>query len=184
MIKEEWKFISGYEGRYMVSNFGRIKTLNYHRSGKEGFMKPFSARGGYLVIDLLDGNGKSGRKTHYVHRLVAEAFIPNPNNLTEINHKNEDKTDNRVENLEWCDRSYNVNYGKRNQKAFETLTKTNTSKKPKPVLQYSLDGDFIAEWPSACEVQRQLGFRNSSICLCCNGKCKQSHGFIWKYKET
>ena len=181
-MKEIWKPIEDYEN-YMVSNLGRVKSLNYRRTGKEKILKPFKARG-YLVVDLLDGTGKKGRKTNFIHRLVAQAFIPNPLNLPEVNHIDEDKLNNCVDNLEWCDRSYNVNYGNRNKNAFETLSKTNTCKQPKPILQYSIDGNFIKEWSSACEVQRQLGYYQRNIRACCNGKSKKSHNFLWRYKKV
>ena len=103
---EEWRDIQGYEGLYMVSNLGRVKSLNYHRTGKERIMKPSDNGHGYLFVVLCkDGKDKNCR----INRLVAQAFLPNPDNLPEVNHKDENKYNNCVENLEWCDRSYNVN---------------------------------------------------------------------------
>lgn len=172
MIAEVWRYVPGYEGLYMVSNKGRVKSLNYHRSGKERMLKGRKLPNGYLQVDLYKG----GKMTKYtVHRLVAMAFIPNPKNLPEINHKDEDKSNNCVENLEWCTHQYNLNYGTRISRTVE--------KTGKPVIQRSLDGEFIREWKSMSEIYRQLGFKQGAISMCCSGKRKQCYGFIWRYKE-
>ena len=160
---EIWKDILGYEGLYQVSNLGRVKSLKY---GKEKILKPRKNTKGYLSIKLY----KNGlKKTYYVHRLTAQTFIPNPNDLTEINHKDEDKENNRVENLEWCDRKYNNNYG------------TRTVKCSKLVLQFTKTGEFVNEWKSTMDVERNLGYDHSKISACCNGKRKSAYNFIWKY---
>lgn len=117
-MEEIWKDIKGYEGLYQISNLGRVKSLNYKRTGIEEILKSKKMRNGYLRI-TLNKNGKY--KTFAVHRLVAEAFINNPNNLPEVNHKDEDKQNNCVWNLEYCDRRYNVNYGTRNKRVSETV---------------------------------------------------------------
>ena len=167
MEKEIWKDINGYEGLYQVSNFGRVKSLNYRRTGREEILTPQMNTNGYLTVQLWK-NEK--RKSCLVHRLVAMAFIPNPNNLPEVNHKDEDKTNNCVWNLEWCDCKYNINYG------------TRTEKTTKTVLQLNKDtGEVIKEWPSANEVQRQLGYKQGAISMCCLGKCNQAYGFKWQY---
>ena len=169
MIKEYWKPVVGYEGLYMVSNWGRIKSMNYNHSGKERIMKQ-KIQGGYYSVNL----SKNGIiKTYLVHRLVAEAFIPNLNNYKEVNHKDENKTNNVVSNLEWCDRLYNVRYGTGIERRSKTQSKT--------VLQYDLNGNLIKEWKSINECGRN-GFKKSNICKCCNGKQKTHKGFIWKYK--
>lgn len=171
---EVWKTIKDYE-EHEVSNLGRVKNLNYHRTKKEGILRPVSNGRGYLTV-ILYKNGKS--KKFLVHRLVAEAFLPNPDNLPEVNHKDEDKTNNRVENLEWCDRKYNINYGKRNDKVSKSNTNGNRSK---PVLQFTLDGTFVREWPSTNECDRN-GFSQGHVAACCRGERKKHKGFIWKFK--
>lgn len=170
-MREVWVDIRGYGGLYQISNWGRVKSLNYNRTGKERLLKNSIDKYGYFCITLYK-NGK--KKKFLIHRLVAETFIPNTNNLPQVNHINEDKTDNRVENLEYCDCKYNCNYGTRNQRRAKTQSKA--------VLQYSLDGTLIQEFPSTKEVERQLGFSHGNISRCCNGKHKQVYGFKWLYK--
>lgn len=164
-MDEIWRDIEGYEGIYQVSNKGRVKSLY---KGSERILKLHDNGIGYLRAHLTKENTS---KHIRVHRLVAQAFIPNPYNLPEINHRDENKKNNCVENLEWCDRRYNVNYGTRNER---------TSRK---ILQYSKSGEFIREWQSAAEVKRVLGIDRSHISACCKGKLKSSGGFIWRYKE-
>ena len=173
MKKEYWKPVIGFEGLYEVSNFGRVKSL---KRGKELILTPYTNRCGYLLVQLY----KNGKYRKQVHRLVAEAFLDNPNNLPCVNHKDENPQNNHVENLEYCDHAYNDNYGTRNKR----IAKTNTNgKKSKAVLQYSLDGTFIKEFPSTNEVERQLGFAHGGIASCCRGECKKVYGFIWRYKN-
>ena len=170
---EIWKDISGYEGMYQVSNLGRVKSF---KQGKERILKPGSCRG-YLLVGLSK-NGKM--KTYTVHRLIAQAFIPNPNNLPELNHIDEDKTNNKLENLEWCNRKYNNNYGTRIQRVAEKMTNGKTSK---PVLQYTKAGEFVREWKSTKDVQRNLGYDHSLISKCCNEKRNSAYNFVWTYKK-
>lgn len=171
---EIWKTVI-YNGvvyeNYQVSNLGRVKSLNYNKTGKERLMKGLKDKDGYLNVCLCK-NGKIKRAK--IHRLVAQTFLPNPLNLPQVNHKNEMKNDNRVENLEWCDSKYNCNYGTSANRIGEKLSK--------PILQFTLDGEFIREWKSCYEVQRKLGYRQSYTNACCREKYKQAYGFIWKYK--
>ena len=162
-MSEVWRDIEGYEGLYQVSNQGRVKSFKWN---KERFLKPSMDKDGYLLVTLCAG-GKP--KTLKVHRLVCEAFHENPDNKPQVNHINEDKTDNRACNLEWCTCKQNVNHGSRNERV------------SKPVGQYSLDGKLIKLWPSTMEVQRQTGFSQGNISQVANGKYKQAYGCIWKY---
>lgn len=176
MKEEIWKPIEGYEN-YEVSNIGRVRSLNYHRTGKEKILIPVLFKY-YLGVNLYK-NGKM--KCCKIHRLVAQAFIHNPDNLPCINHKNENKTDNRVENLEWCTVGYNLIYSNIHIKG------ANASKKKlsKPVIQFTLDGKFVAEYPSTMEAYRQTGIHYSNIANCCRGKehCKSAGNYKWKFKD-
>ena len=179
-----------YEGLYKVSNLGRILSLNYHREGRDELMTPGERKDGYFQV-CLRKNGES--KTCLVHRLVAQTFLPNPENKPCINHKiqgkegkkinmvifNEDGTiDKERTTIEWVTYEENNNYATRN----ERIAKANTNgKKSKKVLQFTLDGDLIREYPSIMECERN-GFNRSSVCLCCNGKQKTHKGFLWMYK--
>ena len=117
--KQIWKDIPRYEGKYQVSNTGKVRSLNYKRTGKTKILKPHTNRDGYKTVNLLKPGEKY--KPYYVHRLVAQAFIPNPNNWPQVNHIDEDKANNVVWNLEWCTQQYNMNYGTRNERAREAL---------------------------------------------------------------
>ena len=184
MEKEIWKRIKNYEGLYEVSNFGRVKSLERIDSNKhpikERLLKCGKVDGGYLAVALCK-NGK--HKTFLIHRLVAQAFISNPNNLPQVNHKDENKENNVVKNLEYCDQFYNNVYGTRIQRASNKLI--NHPKKSKPVLKIDpISNEIIAEFPSIAEVQRQLGFGENAIRHCCKGRTKTSYGYKWKYKEV
>ena len=174
MKNEEWRDVAGYEGLYQVSNQGRVKSLERKdclgRTVKERILKSRTNRYGYMEVNLC-ADGK--RKMLKVHRLVCQAFHDNPDNKPEVNHVNEDKTDNRACNLEWSTRRENNNHGTRNTRTAKALSK--------PVGQYTLDGELVKIWPSTAEVERQTGFSQGHICKAANGKFKQVYGFIWKY---
>lgn len=173
-MEEVWKDIKGYEGLYKISNFGNVYSLNIKRN------KTLSmSRNGYLYVDLLKNQV---RKHFYVHRLVAEAFIENTNKLPVVNHKDECKTNNCVDNLEWCSYVYNNNYGTHIKRCILTKIKNNCINAPKKIDQYSLDGKFIKTWNSGTDITKN-GFNRPNICKCCNGLRKTSKGYIWKYHE-
>jgi hypothetical protein len=166
---EVWKDIKGYEGLYQVSNFGRVKSLSNGRARKEKMRKISVRSGGYLYVGLYKNN--KGQKFS-VHRLVAEAFVPNPNKLNEVNHKDENATNNCADNLEWCTRSYNNNYGTRNERAAKSRSK--------PVVCVEL-GEVYS---GAEDAARKLRLHGSHIIACCDGERKTTGGYHWRYKET
>ena len=169
-MQEVWKDIAWSNGLYQVSNKGNVKR------GKRT-LKPLTRGRGYLSVFIYDGRG--GRKQVSVHRLVAEAFIPNPCNHLEVNHIDECKTNNSVENLEWCTHKENGNHGTRNKRI--GIANTN-GKKSRKIAQYTLDGEFVAEYPSLHEAERN-GFAASNICRCARMHENYSHayGYIWRY---
>lgn len=176
---EEWRDIKGYEGLYQVSSEGRVKSLDYNRMGRTQVLKPQIHRRGYLYV-YLHQDGKA--KKFYIHRLVAQAFLANAENLTEVNHRDEDKTNNAVSNLEWCTAKDNSNHGTRNARMAAALT---NGKLSKPVQQLTKDGVLVAVWPSSMEAWRQTGINQSHISQCCNGhpQHRTAGGFIWRYVE-
>lgn len=176
-MEEIWKDIEGYEGKYQVSNLGNVRSLDYRNTKMIGNLRP-KLRSNYLFVHLRNhGIGKCPM----VHRLVAKAFIPNPNNYPEVNHKDEDKHNNRADNLEWCTLKYNRNYGTTKIRAIETKNKRNRKNAEKKVLQYDLDGNFIRSYKSSVEVSRLLRISSSNVRSACRGFLKTYKGFIWKY---
>ena len=169
---ETWKAIDCYEGLYEVSDLGRIKSLKY---GKEKILK-LRNNNGYLMVCLYkDGNAKQ----LYVHRIVAEAFIPNPQGLETVNHKDEDKTNNVASNLEWMSIRDNLNYGTHNKRMTET--QINDKNKSKAVQMFDRQGNLLAIFPSTREAWRVTGIASPHISTCCKGKLKSAGGYVWKY---
>lgn len=184
MKGEVWKSVVGYEDSYQISNFGRVKSLpremwngwNFFTS-KELILKLQEDYKGYYTIGLAE-NGN--RKTMKVHRLVAQAFIPNPNNLPFINHKDENPKNNNVDNLEWCTPLYNNLYKDAHIRGgLVTRNHKNTSK---PIQQLSLEGVLIKEYPSMQQAQRE-GYNQSSISRCCSGQYSHHKGYKWRYVD-
>lgn len=163
--------IEGYEN-YEVTCSGEVINTKTGR-----VLKPYKDRKGYLNVVL----SKNNRPKYFkIHRLVAEAFIPNPENLPCVNHKDENQSNNLVENLEWCTHEYNINYGARNERVSKTLTNGKTSK---TVLQLRKDGSLVRIWPSASEVERQIHYNQSNINQCCLGKRHSANGYKWCYAK-
>ena len=168
-MNEVWKDIKGYEGRYQVSNLGRVRSLKFKshtRFSKSGVLTAMKDSLGYMCVNL-------SRKTFKVHRLVAGAFIENPNNYKCVNHKDEDKTNNKAENLEWCSHKYNNNYGTRNARISQ-----NGGRK---IAQYSLNGELIKTWNSEAEAARHYKVKRTTISGCCAGRQHTSCGYIWRF---
>lgn len=178
MGKEVWKSINGYEGLYEVSNLGRVRSVDRIVDGRNGVVSgkilSFSDNGtGYKQVCLCKKNIKS---TRYVHRLVAEAFIPNPQKLTDVNHKNEHRYDNVVSNLEWCTKEYNQNYNNCPLKRRLALI----SIRGKGVCSYDKDGNLVKEYLCASDVQND-GYIRRNVVMCCQGKRRICGGLFWAF---
>lgn len=193
MEEEIWKDIKGYEGLYQISNLGNVKSLKRITTGKkygkhnlkEKILK-FIKSGKYYSVHLCK-NGK--RQATYVHRLVGIAFLENENNYLDINHKDGDTKNNNVENLEWCNRSYNIKH------SYKVLKRTaNTKgfidyiqKRKRKINQYDLQGNFIKEWGCISEAEKFLNQEHTGkICECCKHKHgrKSAFGYKWEYSDN
>lgn len=182
MDKEIWRPVKGYEGVYEVSNLGRVKGVERFCRGRHDGLKPVHEKilttdvsnCGYLRVRLYL-YGKSKRL--YVHRIVAEAFIPNPDGLPQVNHKDENKKNNSVNNLEWCTASYNMNYGS----CIERLLVNQPHRME--IYQYTIDGRFVAHYRSTNEAGRMTGIRPTEIRDCVKGRQGSAHGYKWYYEK-
>lgn len=181
MVEEIWKDIDGWNGLYQISNTGKVRRVFKNKTRElKGTMKT----GGYKGVFLKTPEKFKGE---LVHRLVAEAFIPNPENLPCINHKDEDKWNNKIDNLEWCSYKYNNNYGTRNKRV--SKTKTNNTYNMKSVL--CIETGVI--YPTLYEVERQTGISAQAVFMCCKGtvyskskgftKRHTAGGYHWKYTD-
>lgn len=182
-MEEIWKPIRGYYGLYEISSKGRVRALIDHNKKKAPYIKKTEViKGGYLRVQLT----KYGqRKRFMVHRLVAEAFIPNPNGWPQINHIDERKNNNNVSNLEWCSRSYNIRYGTRTEKFLATMKERGRKRAESPVLQYTIDGNLVNTFKSASEASRFTQINHSHISECARGGNRRSAGgFKWKYADS
>ena len=181
MINEVWKDIVGYEGLYQVSNLGRIKSLPrqilsgiYYsnvRTTDEIIKSTTISNAGYELVALYKNNKE---KRFTVHRLVAKTFIPNPDNLPEVNHKDEDKLNNHVGNLEWCTKKYNVNYGTSKQRLSDA--------RKKPVEKLDKDDNVICKYGFVTEVKKDK-FDPSRVIQCCKGRKEYYRGYKWRYAD-
>lgn len=190
-MQEVWKDIQGYEGLYQVSNLGRVISIRKNRTNtpvqlkdQPIIMKLSLSSSGYCHVQLY----KDGEyKTHNVHRLVANTFIPNPDKKPEVNHIDANKTNNSVSNLEWVTRMENLHHA-----ASLGLTPPSpmlgkygeNNPNSKPILQYDANGCFIKEWDSIMSIARHYSCNNSMISACVNGRVKTSLGYIWKEKTN
>lgn len=189
-MEEIWKDIEGYEGEYQVSNFGRVKSLPRWIEFSDGRVRFYQEK---IIKDKKAGTGYRQVSLYRncfceyfsVHRLVAEAFIPNPNSLRDVNHIDGNKTNNLETNLEWCSRSENIKH------AYDTGLRIAhvgdaIKNKSKAVLQFKEDGTFVAEYPSATEAAKRNMCKQSNISYYCRGNNKHKKmymGYIWKYKS-
>lgn len=169
-MKTLWKDIEGYEGLYKISNTGEVMALCNYR-GKNHILKP-QIKGNYYQVGLRKNNK---RKWFLIHRLVAQSFIENPYKLPQVNHKDENKLNNNVNNLEWCTVLYNNTYGTR----IETVKR----KTSKPINQYDLLGNFINKFPSISEASRRTHIDASNIIKVIKGKYKQTKGYVWELEK-
>ena len=166
-MEEIWKDIEGFEGLYQVSNLGRVKSSYTNR-----ILKGYKITGSYLGVRLCKNNIKSTKK---IHRLVAQAFIPNPENKPQVNHIDVNKTNNMVSNLEWMTAKENVNHGTRNERSGKTQSI--------PIIATNIKTGEYTEFYGSNECARQLGLDQSSITKVLKGRRKQTGGYIFKYKE-
>lgn len=186
VVAEEWRPVAEYEGLYEVSNTGKVRSLFRYKK----VLKPVITRSGYCAVELF--KDKMG-KMKLVHRIVAAAFIPNPNGFPQVNHIDENKHNNCAENLEWCTAKYNMNFGTSKIRRTNSTDYTrpfyaenarkNGKKVCRPVSQFSKSGDFLHSFESGKEAHRKTGINHSHIMECCAGRVKTAGGYIWKYER-
>ena len=180
-MNEVWKDIVGYEGRYQVSNLGNVKSLRYGGRSEARNLIPKCNNTGRLWVELI---AKGKKKCMLIHRLVAMAFIPNPNNYPQINHIDENPKNNRVDNLEWCTCAYNNAYYRERHpsKPKERVPTSRYGRRlDKRVQQFTVDGNLVKEWPNSRTIALETGMSDWSISECCRGKRKTAYGYIWHY---
>lgn len=174
----EWKPAKGFNGLYLISDDGRVFSVRSNR-----ILTTRTEKTGYKTIEL-NVNGVS--KKMFVHRLVAEAFIPNPNNYPVVNHKDEDPGNNSVDNLEWCTYKYNINYGTCIERRVKNTVHKRGADHPgsKKVYQFDMDGNLLAEYESVADAAEKTGLSHKSISKACNGKLKKYSECVWSYDGT
>ena len=161
--EEIWKPVQGFESLYEISNFGRVKSIGKYNTCKRGIMKPMVDPCGYEHVALYNQNN---RKDISIHRLVAIAFIPNPNGYKYVNHIDENRTNNVVSNLEWCTNSYNIAYSR-----------------GKRVCQFTKDGEYLATYNCIQDASREYGIPTTNISKCCKGIRHTAGGYVWYYES-
>lgn len=181
-MNEVWKDIDGFEGRYQVSSFGNVKSLNYRSTGKPKNLTPkLNCKGYYWVALAFEGK----QKCVLIHRLVADAFIHKPDDAECVNHKDENPKNNRVENLEWCTQSYNVQYSLNKHPGRNSFRRNRKSGIPykyrNPIIQLSLDDTEVKMWDNIAQACAAGKWRTTSVRECCDGKRKTAYGFKWRY---
>lgn len=193
-MEEQWKDIKGFEGRYQVSNMGRVKSLSrivcnrasnraksfeYKKAGR--IMKTHVSNSGYVFVQLWVEGTAFGK---FIHRLVADAFIPNPNGYEEVNHKDENKLNNNADNLEWCTPSYNMRYGE-----MAVIRQRGNIRNRKSIIQMTLEGEFVRQYKSIKEMYRLIGINREAVSRMCRGlethrngrALKSVGGYLWKF---
>ena len=188
-MTEQWKTIEGYEGLYEISNTGQVKSLpsivwydnsqgHRKRTKQGGILTPKLEKSGYYRIGLR----KNGAKKFFaIHRLVATAFVPNPDNLPEVNHKDENKLNNRADNLEWCTTQYNSSYGTR----WQRLYKNGGGSRHLRIGKYDQEGNLLGTWDSIAQAARANGVSESAVRMCAKGKPSAGRvfGYIYKFMD-
>lgn len=173
MKEEIWKDVTGFEGKYQVSNTGKIRSMAYHKkNGLIKELKPFSDKGGYMRVKFCKDGKESTVK---VHRIVATEFIPNPHNKREVNHIDGNHKNNTVENLEWVTPSENMIHAAKYGLVVSPIQK--------PVEQRTLNGDIVKTWPNARVAALNTDTDPSSITKCCKWKLRQTNGYQWCYSK-
>lgn len=171
---EIWKDIKGYEG-YQVSNLGRVWSVR-----SQSYLKGAINHGGYQSVQMKANNGKFKRE--YVHRLVALAFIPNPAGLPQVNHKDENKINNTVENLEWCSHNYNQNYGTKIERQVQKRDYPKLGQHPQAKKVYCVELNIVFDCAKSATLK--LGVNNADIGKACKGKLKTAGGYHWRYVDA
>ena len=193
MLQEEWKDIAGYEGLYQISSHGNVRSVP-RKGTRGGAVLASYGSSGYLQTHLCrDGIAK----TFQVHRIVATHFLENPYELPEVNHKDENKTNNHADNLEWCDRIYNQNFGTAIERMVANHNYAESAKKSaahhdykevgrkqgRRVLQIDAGGNIVKRWDSIRSAAAHFGNSPGNIVAACKGRYKESCGYRWEYEE-